>query len=70
MGLSKFTDLTTLSNTEICEEIIKTEKHLFNLRFKKATQQAFKPHEIKLTKRTLVHLKSILTLRLYSLENK
>ena len=70
MSISRFTDLISLSNIEIGEEIIKTEKHLFKLRFKKATQQSFKPHEIKFTKRRLAQLKSLLTLRLYLMENK
>jgi len=67
MSISKFSDLASFSNIELCDEIIKTEKQLFNLRFKKATQQPFKSHEIKFTKRRLVHLKSILTIRLYSM---
>ena len=68
MGLSKFTDIISLSNTEISEAIIKTENQLFNLRFKKATRQNFKSHEIKNTKRRLAQLKTLLTVRLESLE--
>ena len=48
-------------------KVISTEKKLFRLRFKKATQQQFKTHEIKSAKRTLKQLKSILTLRLNKL---
>jgi len=70
MGIPQFTDVTSLSNNEISEAIIQTEKELFNLRFKKATRQAFKPHEIKHTKRRLAQLKTILTLRLSSIEKK
>jgi len=44
MGIPKFNDIISLSNLEISEEIIKTEKALFDLRFKKATRQPFKPH--------------------------
>ena len=70
MSLPQFTDIISLSNTEISEAIIETENELFNLRFKKATRQNFKSHEIKSTKRRLAQLKTLLTLRLESLEQK
>ena len=70
MGLSKFTDIISLSNTKIAETIIETEDQLFNLRFKKATRQNSKSHEIKNTKRQLAQLKTLLTLRLENLEQK
>jgi large subunit ribosomal protein L29 len=63
MGMPKFNDIKTLSTLEISEEIIKTEKTLFDLRFKKATRQPFKSHEIKNAKR-LAQLKTILTARI------
>ena len=62
MGIPQFNDVTSFSNNEISEAIIQTEKELFNLRFKKATRQPFKTHEIKHTKRRLAHLKTLLTL--------
>lgn len=68
MGLPKFTDIISFSNTEISEAIIETENQLFNLRFKKATRQSFKSHEIKTAKRRLAQLKTLLTLRLQNLE--
>ena len=68
MGVPQFTDIISLSNTEISEAIIETENELFNLRFKKATRQNFKPHEIKHKKRLLAQLKTLLTLRLEELE--
>ena len=68
MSLPKFTDILSLSNVEISEAIIETESKLFNLRFKKATQQNLKLHEIKYTKRQLAHLKTLLTLRLEDTE--
>ena len=68
MSLPQFTDIISLSNTEISEAIIETENELFNLRFKKATRQNFKSHEIKSTKRRLAQLKTLLMLRLESLE--
>lgn len=70
MGLFKFKDITELSNNEISEAIIKAENKLFNLRFKKATRQNFKSHEIKMTKRRLAQLKTILTLKVQNLDEK
>ena len=68
MSIPKITDIISLSNTEISQAIIETENELFNLRFKKATRQNFKPHEIKHAKRRLAQLKTILTLRLQKLD--
>jgi ribosomal protein L29 len=68
MSLSKFTDIISLSNDEISEAIIETENQLFNLRFKQATRQTFKSHEIKNAKRRLAQLKTLLTSRLQNLE--
>ena len=70
MSLPQFTDIISLSNTEISEAIIETENQLFNLRFKKATRQIFKVHEIKSTKRRLAQLKTLLTVRLKNLDQK
>ena len=68
MSLAKFTDIISLSNTEISEAIIETETKLFNLRFKQATRQSFKSHEIKNAKRRLAQLKTLLTSRLENIE--
>ena len=70
MGLPQFTDIISLSNTEISEAIIETENKLFNLRFKKATRQNFKSHEIKFAKHRLAQLKTLLTSRLDDLEQR
>ena len=70
MGLPKFSDIISLSNTEISDAIIKAENQLFNLRFKKATRQTFKSNEIKSTKRQLAQLKTLLTSRLEKPELK
>lgn len=70
MGLPQFTEIISLSNAEISEAIIETENELFNLRFKKATRQSFKSHDIKHTKRRLAQLKTLLTLRLENLEEQ
>nr|QGW12681.1 ribosomal protein L29 [Nanofrustulum shiloi] len=64
MGIPHFKDIISLSNTEISEAIIETENELFSLRFKKATRQTFKSHEIKYAKRRLAQLKTLLTIRL------
>lgn len=68
MSLPQFDEIKGLSNLEISDAIIKAEKELFNLNFKKATRQAFKSHEIKFVKRRLAQLKTVLTLRLNTLE--
>jgi ribosomal protein L29 len=70
MSLPQFTDIISLSNTEISEAIIETENELFSLRFKKATRQTFKVHEIKYAKRRLAQLKTLLTMRLKELDSK
>jgi large subunit ribosomal protein L29 len=70
MGLPQFNDIISLSNNEISEAIIETENELFNLRFKKATRQNFKSHQIKSTKRRLAQLKTLLTFRLENLEQQ
>jgi large subunit ribosomal protein L29 len=68
MSLPQFNEIKELSNTQISNAIIKTEKELFNLKFKQATRQPFKSHEIKFAKRRLAQLKTVLTLRLDALE--
>ena len=52
------------------EAIVETENQLFNLRFKKATRQKFKSHEIKFAKRRLAQLKTLLSSRLENVEEK
>ena len=69
MSLSKFANIISLSNKEISEEIIKTENEIFNLRFKKATRQSFKPNDIKNAKRKLAQFKTLLGMRLEETEN-
>ena len=70
MSVPQFADMISLSNPEISEAIIETENKLFKLRFKKATRQNFKSHEIKFAKRRLAQLKTLLTSRLTDLEQK
>lgn len=70
MGLPQFADIRSLSNTEISDAILETETKLFNLRFKKATRQNFKSHDVKHTKRRLAQLKTLLTIRLENFEQQ
>ena len=70
MGLSKFKEIAGLSESEISKAINEAEKKLFDIRFKKATRQNFKPHEIKMTKRGISQLKTLLTLKVQNLEKK
>ena len=57
---SKIKDNISMSTQELIKELKETEKVLFDLRFKKATRQPFKPHEIKATKKKVAILKTIL----------
>jgi len=50
----------SISTQELIKELKEAEKTLFDLRFKKATRQSFKPHEIKATKKKVARLKTIL----------
>lgn len=68
MSLPQFTENTSLSEKEITEAIIEAENQLFNLRFKKATRQNFKSHEIKHIKRRVAQLKTLLTVKSQNLE--
>jgi ribosomal protein L29 len=70
MSIPQFTDIISLSTTEISEAIIETENELFSLRFKKATRQTFKPHEIRYAKRRLAQLQTLLTMRLKEVDPK
>jgi len=49
-----------MSTQELIKELKEAEKLLFDLRFKKATRQPFKPHQIKATKKKVARLKTIL----------
>lgn len=68
MNLPNFNSIKTLSNNEVAETILKVEKELFTLKFKQATRQSFKAHEIKNAKRRIAQLKTLLSLRLNMLE--
>lgn len=57
---STIKDNISMSTQELIKELKEAEKVLFDLRFKKATRQPFKPHEIKATKKKVAILKTIL----------
>ena len=62
--------MINFSSPSLPSSFSETENELFNLRFKKATRQNFKSHEIKHKKRRLAQLKTLLTLRVEELEQK
>ena len=70
MGLHQFIEISSFSKNEIFAAIKETENQLFNIRFKKATRQSFKSHEIKNAKRRLAQLKTLLTLKSQTLDSK
>ena len=53
-------DNMSMSTQELIKELKEAEKVLFDLRFKKATRQPFKPHQIKVTRKKVATLKTIL----------
>jgi len=70
MARLKFKSIKSLSNNEMAETIIRIEKKLFTLRFKKATTQSFKFHQIKHAKHRLAYLKTIFNRRLSLIQKK
>jgi len=64
MNYSKFDELLKISNNELSEMLVKAENELFQVKFKKATRQSFKPSEIKNLKRRIAQLKTLLTVRI------
>ena len=57
---SSSNDIMSMSTQELIKELKEAEKGLFDLRFKKATRQPFKPHQIKATKKKVAMLKTVL----------
>jgi ribosomal protein L29 len=58
MSLPKYKDLNTIINiSEIEQEIFLLQKNLFDLRIKRSTSQAIKPHLFLHSKRRLAQLK-------------
>ena len=59
MSLPQIAEIKDLTNENLRQEILKTKKELFDLRFKKATRQQFNPHEIKHAKHRLAQLLTV-----------
>jgi ribosomal protein L29 len=58
MSLPKFKELDSLlTNSDIDQEIFLLQKNLFDLRIKRSTNQAAKPHLFVHTKRRIAQLK-------------
>ncbi len=53
-------DNMSMSTQELIKELKEAERVLFDLRFKKATRQPFKSHEIKATKKEVARIKTLL----------
>ena len=70
MNKPKFVNILSLSTQKIIEEISSTELEIFNLRFKKATRQTFKPHELKFLKKKLAQLKTLLIIKVNEIKDK
>ena len=63
MILLQFNEILKLSNNDIIEKIIKAKNELCLLRFKKITQQNFKPSDLKKLKSQIAKLKTALVIR-------
>ena len=60
MTNSNSKDNMSMSTQELIKELKEAEKVLFDLRFKKATRQPFKSHEIKATRKEVARIKTLL----------
>ena len=60
MNISNSNSKDNMSFQELIDELKKAEKVLFDLRFKKATRQPFKSHEIKATRKEVARIKTLL----------
>lgn len=60
MGLTKISQFVNLTKPELENELIKVEQDLMDLRFKKATRQTFKSHEIKNLRRKRAQLLTLI----------
>lgn len=56
MAFLNFSELKSLNDDKLAEEILEVKKQLFDLRLKKATRQSFKPHLFKHNKRKVAQL--------------
>lgn len=56
----KATDLRAMSADQLGDELLKLKKEQFNLRFQQATSQLEKPARIRLVRRDIARIKTIL----------
>lgn len=56
MSLPKIDEITTLTNSELENEILNVKKELFRLRLRRGTKQSFKSHQLKHSKHRLAQL--------------
>lgn len=68
MNLPTFGEIKSFSNLQVFTAIKESETELLKLQFKKVSGQPFKAHEMKIRKRYLAQLKTLLSLRLNGLE--
>jgi large subunit ribosomal protein L29 len=59
MALPKIAEVRQMSEQELADEIVAIKRQLFELRMKRATSQAFKPHEFKHKKHRLAQLLTV-----------
>lgn len=59
MALSKISDIRELSDDDLKDQIIEAKKHLFDLRFQKATRQLEKTHQFKHVRHRLAQLLTV-----------
>ena len=56
MSLPNIDEITTLTNSELENEILNVKKELFRLRLRRGTKQSFKSHQLKHSKHRLAQL--------------
>ena len=59
-GSDKITDLRTKTPDELKDQLVSLKKEQFNLRFQRATQQLESPARVKMVRRDIARVKTIL----------
>lgn len=70
MSLPKIKEILSLKTDQLDKEILIAKKELFQLRFRQATRQSFKPHSFRHIKHRLSQLLMIKRKRLSNNEGK
>lgn len=68
MKFPKFTDIKNLDAVMLEKELSNSKKELFELRLKKATRQAFKPHMFKALKKKIAQILTVQSQQLQTLK--